>query len=112
MTIGLGILVLHSQDSPPSCPALCRASTSYARSTTWMAGPTPAMTRIGSSFYLETSTMGIRLVIAGLALASCGGALAQSMPKVMVGDNPSLSGAPLYIAIEKGYYRDAGVDVQ
>jgi NitT/TauT family transport system substrate-binding protein len=30
----------------------------------------------------------------------------------VVGDNPSLSGAPLYIAIEKGYYRAAGIDVQ
>ena len=39
-------------------------------------------------------------------------ASAQPLPKVTVGDNPSLSGAPLYIALEKGYYRDAGVDVQ
>lgn len=38
-------------------------------------------------------------------------AQAQSLPKVTVGDNPSLSGAPLYIALEKGYYREAGVDV-
>jgi len=56
--------------------------------------------------------MGIRLVIAALALACCGPAFAQSMPKVIVGDNPSLSGAPLYLAIEKGYYRYAGVDVR
>jgi len=56
--------------------------------------------------------MGIRLVIAAIVLACCGPAFAQSLPKVVVGDNPSLSGAPLYIAIEKGYYRDAGVDVQ
>jgi len=56
--------------------------------------------------------MGIRLVIAALGLACCAPAFAQSMPKVVVGDNPSLSGAPLYLAIEKGYYRDAGVDVQ
>jgi NitT/TauT family transport system substrate-binding protein len=40
----------------------------------------------------------------------CGTAHAQS--KVVVGDNPSLSGAPLYVALEKGYYRDEGVDVQ
>jgi NitT/TauT family transport system substrate-binding protein len=38
-------------------------------------------------------------------------ASAQSLPKVTVGDNPSLSGAPLYIAQEKGYYREAGIDV-
>ena len=64
-------------------------------------------------FYLEISTMVARFVTVAIAFAiACGGALAQSMPKVMVGDNPSLSGAPLYIAIEKGYYRDAGVDVQ
>jgi NitT/TauT family transport system substrate-binding protein len=56
--------------------------------------------------------MGMRLVIAAIALACWGPAFAQSLPKVVVGDNPSLSGAPLYIAIEKGYYRDAGVDVQ
>ena len=30
----------------------------------------------------------------------------------MVGDNPSLSGAPLYIALEKGYYGEAGIDVR
>jgi NitT/TauT family transport system substrate-binding protein len=56
--------------------------------------------------------MGIRLVIAAIALVCCGSAVAQPLPKVAVGDNPSLSGAPLYIAMEKGYYRDAGVDVQ
>jgi NitT/TauT family transport system substrate-binding protein len=56
--------------------------------------------------------MSLRFVIAAIALACCGPAVAQPMPKVVVGDNPSLSGAPLYIAIEKGYYRDAGVDVQ
>lgn len=56
--------------------------------------------------------MGVRFVIGAIALAYCGAAFAQSMPKVIVGDNPSLSGAPLYIAVEKGYYREAGVDVQ
>ncbi|MBX9775925.1 MAG: ABC transporter substrate-binding protein [Xanthobacteraceae bacterium] len=45
-----------------------------------------------------------------VALSSTGSA--QPLPKVTVGDNPSLSGAPLYIALEKGYYREAGVDVQ
>jgi NitT/TauT family transport system substrate-binding protein len=56
--------------------------------------------------------MAVRAFIAVIALACCGSAVAQPAPKVVVGDNPSLSGAPLYIAIEKGYYRDAGVDVQ
>ena len=36
----------------------------------------------------------------------------QGAPKIVVGDNPSLSGAPLYVALEKGYYREAGLDVQ
>src|SRR4030088_3439045 len=39
-------------------------------------------------------------------------ALGQGAPRVVVGDNPSLSGAPLYVALEKGYYREAGIDVQ
>ena len=47
-------------------------------------------------------------VAAGLT----GTAFAQPLPKVVVGDNPSLSGAPLYIALEKGYYAAAGIDVQ
>ena len=55
--------------------------------------------------------MKLLAVAATLALWSSA-ASGQSLPKVMVGDNPSLSGAPLYIAIEKGYYREAGVDVQ
>ena len=40
------------------------------------------------------------------------GASKDAAPKVIVGDNPSLSGAPLYLALEKGYYRAAGIDVQ
>lgn len=48
------------------------------------------------------------VVVAGLSAA----ASAQTAPKVVVGDNPSLSGAPLYVALEKGYYREAGIDVQ
>ena len=56
--------------------------------------------------------MAARFAIAAIAIvATCGTAFAQSAPKVVVGDNPSLSGAPLYIALDKGYYRDAGVDV-
>src|SRR3954470_10782180 len=48
------------------------------------------------------------IVAAGLSTAAFG----QGTPRVVVGDNPSLSGAPLYLALEKGYYREAGVDVQ
>jgi len=56
----------------------------------------------------------IAAIIAAIAVAGacCGHAVAQTAPKVIVGDNPSLSGAPLYVALEKGYYREAGVDVQ
>ena len=58
--------------------------------------------------------MRARSLVAGLIVAAgCAGpALAQSAPRIVVGDNPSLSGAPLYVALEKGYYREAGVDVQ
>src|SRR5262249_59503607 len=52
------------------------------------------------------------LIAVAMAAACCGQAFAQTAPKVIVGDNPSFSGAPLYIALEKGYYREAGVDVQ
>ena len=39
--------------------------------------------------------------------------LATALPALAAPrDNPSLSGAPLYVALEKGYYRDAGIDVQ
>ena len=48
------------------------------------------------------------IVAAGLSTAAFG----QGAPRVVVGDNPSLSGAPLYVALEKGYYREAGIDVQ
>ena len=54
----------------------------------------------------------MRWVVTALIVAFAGGAAAQGAPKVVVGDNPSLSGAPLYIALEKGYYRAAGIDVQ
>jgi ABC-type nitrate/sulfonate/bicarbonate transport system substrate-binding protein len=49
----------------------------------------------------------------GLVAPAVGqGASKEAVPKVIVGDNPSLSGAPLYLALEKGYYRAAGIDVQ
>ena len=52
------------------------------------------------------------LTAIALTAALSTGAMAQTLPKVTVGDNPSLSGAPLYLALEKGYYRDAQVDVK
>jgi hypothetical protein len=48
------------------------------------------------------------IVAAGLSTTAFG----QGTPRVVVGDNPSLSGAPLYVALEKGYYREAGIEVQ
>ena len=56
--------------------------------------------------------MRIHAVAAMLVAGLTGEAFAQAAPKGVVGDNPSLSGAPLYVALEKGYYRDAGIDVQ
>ena len=47
-----------------------------------------------------------------LAAAQSTAAFGQGAPRIVVGDNPSLSGAPLYVALEKGYYREAGIDVQ
>ena len=47
-----------------------------------------------------------------LAAALSTAASGQGAPRIVVGDNPSLSGAPLYVALEKGYYREAGLDVQ
>jgi NitT/TauT family transport system substrate-binding protein len=41
-----------------------------------------------------------------------GGAGAADLIPVTVGNIPSLTGAPLYIAKEKGYYEAAGLDVQ
>jgi hypothetical protein len=52
--------------------------------------------------------MSALMVAVGLSTAAFG----QGAPRVVVGDNPSLSGAPLYVALEKGYYREAGIDVQ
>src|SRR5262245_64519338 len=54
----------------------------------------------------------MRFILAAVIVAFAGSAAAQGVPKVVVGDKPSLSGAPLYVALEKGYYRAAGIDVQ
>jgi ABC-type nitrate/sulfonate/bicarbonate transport system substrate-binding protein len=48
------------------------------------------------------------MIVAGLSAT----VLAQTTPKVVIGDNPSLSGAPLYIALENGYCGAAGIDAQ
>src|SRR5262249_31194903 len=51
-------------------------------------------------------------ILAAAALAGTAAAQVPPPPKIVVGDDPSLAGAPLYIALEKGYYREAGLDVQ
>jgi ABC-type nitrate/sulfonate/bicarbonate transport system substrate-binding protein len=45
-----------------------------------------------------------------LAAAPSTASSGQGAPRIVVGDNPSLSGAPLYVALEKGYYREAGLE--
>ena len=37
---------------------------------------------------------------------------AQAMPKIRVGFWPIASGLPLFVAIEKGYFKEAGLDVE
>jgi len=59
------------------------------------------------------SVLAACVIADGLVAPAVGqGAPRETAPKVIVGDNPSLSGAPLYLALEKGYYRAAGIDVQ
>jgi len=48
--------------------------------------------------------------IVAAAILSMASAQAEST-KIVVGNVPSLTGAPLYIAKEKGYYSEAGLDV-
>src|SRR5204863_3656552 len=42
----------------PSCPALCRASTSCSRKKAWMAGTSPAMTARGPSLGIKSPCSG------------------------------------------------------
>ena len=58
---------------------------------------------------MRVHVLSLALMLAG-ALSTA--AFGQGAPRIVVGDNPSLSGAPLYVALEKGYYREAGIDVQ
>jgi ABC-type nitrate/sulfonate/bicarbonate transport system substrate-binding protein len=58
---------------------------------------------------MRVHVLSLALMLAG-ALSTA--AFGQGAPRIVVGDNPSLSGAPLYVALEKSYYRDAGIDVQ
>jgi NitT/TauT family transport system substrate-binding protein len=61
---------------------------------------------------LEGRMRGQALLAASLHIVLlCAGARAET-PKIVVGNNPSISAAPLYIAQDKGYYRDEGIEVQ
>lgn len=54
----------------------------------------------------------IRTALAFLLLLSCvASARAAELQKVMIGSVPSLPAAATYIANDKGWYRDVGIDV-
>ena len=46
------------------------------------------------------------------ALGGISPALAQPKPKIRVGYWPIAAGLPFYVAIERGFFRDAGLDVE
>ena len=57
----------------------------------------------------------IAAAAAGTALAMTGAPAivrAQSGPKIRIGFWPIASGLPLYVALEKGYFKEAGLDVE
>ena len=54
----------------------------------------------------------LAVLVLHAALAATAAAQVPPPPKLVVGDNPSLGSAPLYVALAKGYYREAGLDVQ
>jgi ABC-type nitrate/sulfonate/bicarbonate transport system substrate-binding protein len=54
-----------------------------------------------------------RILLAALCLVLAGPSMAQDMPRVKFAVNPGqLVYLPLFVAVDKGYFRDAGVDVQ
>jgi NitT/TauT family transport system substrate-binding protein len=52
------------------------------------------------------------LALLALGVTSSASVRAADLIPVVIGNIPSLTGAPLYIAIDKGYYQAAGLDVQ
>lgn len=58
------------------------------------------------------------LVALALALAACGSKPAQPTPSAIVhirlpvGYIPNIQFAPLYVAIDKGYFKDAGIEIE
>ncbi len=51
-------------------------------------------------------------LVAALGAASPPAVRAADLLPVVIGNIPSFTAAPLYIAIDKGYYTAAGLDVQ
>ena len=55
----------------------------------------------------------LRAALAGTFIAGAPAIVrAQSMPKIRIGFWPIASGLPFYAAIEKGYFKEAGLDVE
>ena len=57
----------------------------------------------------------LRTAVAGAALAVLGAPAivrAQATPKIRIGFWPVASGLPFYAAVEKGYFKEAGLDVE
>src|SRR5262245_7906721 len=54
------LMIVMRTASPPSCPALCRASTPFFENKTWMAGTSPAMTNAERQCTCRTASNGAR----------------------------------------------------
>src|SRR5690606_34462571 len=55
----------------------------------------------------------LKLAATAVALSAAhGGLLAQSKPKIRIGYWPVASGIPFFAAVEKGYFKEAGLDVE
>ena len=58
------------------------------------------------------------LLVVAMALVGCGTPTPQVTPgslvhiKLPVGYIPNIQFAPLYVAVEKGYFRDAGIEIE
>jgi NitT/TauT family transport system substrate-binding protein len=50
--------------------------------------------------------------VAGLAMAVAGRSRAADTPKIRIGYWPIAAGLPFYAALEKGFFKDAGLDVE
>ena len=55
--------------------------------------------------------LGVRVLVAGLLLFGAAMA-AEAADKVKLGMIGSMADAPIYLAVEKGYFRDVGIEVE